>query len=134
MSAHSPFAREIAQREPLFGVDLAPEGQPPTCGIHWIARRLGATKCSDARLVRFLASLVAEEGFPPPLPHPARGGGIERGVAARSRWLRVAVEHWLGEFLPDACAATLDAAAHADAAREMDDAAAKLTVIDGGRS
>lgn len=104
------------------------DDEEPTIGFHWVKRRFGA-RCSDARFVEFLTNLIAECGFPKPLPHPRHGGGIERGVTDKSCWIRAAVFEWMADFLPPAIAQALDARAQEDAADEMDEAAARLQLV-----
>lgn len=103
-----------------------------TCTIWWIRARLGRRAYGDRRLVRFVALLIADEGFPPPLP-ALRGQRLDKSVTTASVWIRSAVEAWLADWLPPASAAALDAAACRQAAAEMDEAAATLRLIDGGR-
>lgn len=93
----------------------------PTCSLMWVRRVLGHRRAGDASLIRFVQLLIAEQGFPRPLPHYKQGGGLETGVTHKSEWLRAAVEAWLEDnFLPPAAAAMLDRAAHDSAAAEMD--------------
>lgn len=111
----------------------------PTCSFHRVTHLLGCSAHSDARACKFITALIADEGFPPPLPHHRHGGskggpGIERGVAPRSMWIRAAVLQWLEDSLTPAITAGLDAAARSAAASEMDAAASGLYLIDGGRS
>lgn len=115
----------------LIAPDLANEG---TVGIWYIRRRLGRTDYKDRRIVRLVSLLIAEKGFPPPLPC-LKGKRLMEEVTTHSEWLRPAVDAWLVDFLPPDNAMSVDRAAMADAAREMDEAAGNLglRVIAGGR-
>lgn len=109
-----------------FSIMLERHQGAPTCTIFWIKRVLGHRR-SDKSLVRFVALLIAEQGFPQPIPHLKHGGGLETGVALKSEWLRAAVESWLEDnFLPPSAAAMLDRAGADEAAAAMDAAAASL--------
>lgn len=109
-----------------FSIMLERHQGAPTCSIFWIRKVLGHRR-SDAALVRFLDLLIAEQGFPRPLPHYKHGGGLETGVALKSEWLRAAVESWLeNNFLPPSAAAMLDRAGEDEAAAAMDAAAFNL--------
>lgn len=100
-----------------------------TCTFQWIKSRMGCAGSggpSDDRFAAFLSNLIDQDGFPRPLPHARHGGGIERGVTHRSKWLRPGVLQWLTGYLPPAAAAALDAEALRTAAADMDDAAKAL--------
>lgn len=112
-----------------FAALLAPHGSEPTCDCRWIGRML-AHDGSDALLVAYIEELIAEAGFPPPLPHRKHGGGLSTGVHVdRSHWIRAGVVEWFGKFLPPAAAAALDEAAMDAAAEEMDAAAENLCTL-----
>lgn len=98
---------------------------PPTVGFYWVGRVLGH-RGSDTALADYLNLLIAQAGFPRPLPHRKHGGGLTSAVAARSEWLRPAVLAWLHDYLPPEAAALALAASEADAADQMDAAAANL--------
>lgn len=104
-----------------------------TCTIWQIRLMLGRGDYGDRRIVAYLTGLVADFGFPPPLPHEKRGRVIS-GVTISSRWLRNAVDAWIDDFLPPDAAAAIDRAAQAAAADEMDGAAFGLKLIRGGRA
>ena len=104
-----------------------------TVDIWYIRRRLGCTDYKDRRLVRYVGLLVREKGFPPPLPILV-GLTLEDGVTMKSRWLREGVDAWLEDFLPPDNAMSVDRAAMAAAASEMDAAAGNLRLIRGGRA
>lgn len=109
-----------------FSVMLARHEGAPTCSIYWIKRILGHRR-SDKALIRYVELLIAEQGFPQPLPHLKHGGGLETGVALKSEWLRAAVEAWLEDnFLPPSAAAMLERADEDEAAAAMDAAAFNL--------
>lgn len=110
---------------------LPADGDPPTCNLQWICRHLGHDS-SEAGQVAYIRGLIAEHGFPRPLPHLAHGSKVSLDIhATRSQWIRVAVEAWLADFLPPAGAAALDAAAMRAAAEDMDDMAGKLRLVGG---
>lgn len=104
----------------------------PTCNAHWICAQLGYTKKTDACRERYINRLIDDHGFPKPLPHEAHGGGISSEVnAKRSQWVRVAVERWLGDYLPPDSAAALEDDEAAAAAADMDAAAENLVFLFG---
>ncbi|WP_374414266.1 hypothetical protein [Novosphingobium colocasiae] len=121
MSLHSPSCL------------LDTSGGDPTVNILYIRRRLGALDYKASRLVRFVSLLVSERGFPPPLPRLI-GQQLTHDVTEKSHWLRHAVEAWLDDFLPPDSAMSIDRAAMAAAAAEMDAAAGNLRLIRGGRA
>ncbi|WP_310532536.1 hypothetical protein [Novosphingobium sp.] len=105
----------------------------PTCTLPWVRLQLGAQELTSGRLVRYVGLLIAERGFPPPLPNFSQRTGLSDEVTKDSRWIRSAVEAWLLDFLPPANAGAVDAAAMKAAAAEMDAAAGNLRLIQGGR-
>lgn len=108
---------------------LAPHDGTPTCNAHWIGKQLGHDG-SAATLEDYLETLIAEAGFPRPLPHRKHGGGLSFEVSyARSQWIRLGVVQWLEDFLPPPASAALEEKAFADAADEMDAAAQSLTLV-----
>ncbi|MED5545645.1 MAG: hypothetical protein VYD90_10365 [Pseudomonadota bacterium] len=104
-----------------------------TIGIIPIAQRLGRGDYKSRRLVRYMTALVREAGFPPPLPCLV-GQHLEHGVTMKSQWQRDAVDAWLDNFLPPDNALACDQAAKTAAAAEMDQAAAGLRLVVGGRA
>ena len=107
-----------------------------TCTIWWIRQALGRTDCSDARFVAYAQELVDGCGFPPPFPSKLKGQPLTRAVTAHSSFRRDAVQAWLDDYLPPACAARLDGEAMHAAAAALDARAAnlgQLTLINGGR-
>lgn len=108
--------------------------EAPTCTLSFIRRRLGRAGYSDRRMVTYVTLLIAERGFPQPLPS-MRKGALTSAVTQHSSWLRPAVETWLDNFLPPEAATALDRQAMAAAASEMDDAARSLGLLRvvGGR-
>ena len=105
---------------------LSRQTEQPTCTLYWICKQLGFHG-SDVRRVRYVSALIAERGFPAPLPHEKVGGGISDEVSAmRSQWLRIGVENWLGDYLPPGASAALTAAEASAAAADMDAAAHRL--------
>lgn len=101
-----------------------------TCTFHRIKAWMGCTgsesRVSDARFAEFLTELIGTSQFPKPLPSPRHGGGIERGVTPRSKWLKAGVLQWLSGYLPPDAADAIDTQALEQAARDMDAAAARL--------
>lgn len=103
-----------------------------TCNLWYIRRELGQLRLSDARMVGYVDALIADHAFPRPYPTPLKGGGICRTAHVRASWNRAAVDAWLAGWIPPEAAATIDAAALAAAATEMDAAATQLRLV-GGR-
>lgn len=117
MSVHSFQASYLGQPD-----------APRTCHLGYIRTALGRGGehgYGDKRMVTYVTLLVAECGFPKPLP-TLRRNRVTDAVTADSVWLRDAVDQWLEDRLPPDAAAGLDAAAKAAAAADMDDAAGKL--------
>lgn len=106
----------------------------PTCTLYYIRQRLGRRDFKEGRFIKYLGLLIAERGFPPPLPDMI-GPRLVDKVTHRSRWLRDAVDAWLEDFLPPDNAAQVDRAAQQAAAADMDAAAQNLglRLIAGGR-
>ena len=98
----------------------------PTRNIWQVARRLGVPGFGEDRLARYLAQLIADHGFPRPLPAPCKRR-VVAAVHANSQWVALAVDHWFDGFLPPDCHAALDARALDAAASQMDDAAQQLS-------
>jgi len=114
-----------------------PDADEPTCTLLWLRRQLGRQDLTPGRFVRMVEALIANSGFPPPLPSFSQSKGLVLEVNQRSCWIRVAVEAWLQDFLPPANACAIDAAAMREAASDLDAAAAnlgKLHLIQGGRA
>lgn len=108
----------------------------PSCTLWHVGHALGFSG-SPALLASYVQQLVDECGFPPPFPSRLKGRGITRAVTAHSTFRRDAVGAWLDDFLPPDCAAALDTAALAQAAADMDSAAAslgRLMLVQGGRA
>jgi len=116
----------------LFSHLLIPaDGDPPTCNLQWICHQLGHDG-SDGAKITYVQGLIAQHGFPRPLPHLAHGGKVSLDIhATRSQWIRTAVEAWLADFLPPTATAALDAAAQRAAAADMDNAALHLRLVGG---
>lgn len=104
----------------------------PTCSLWYIRRELGRHDYSDRRMVGYVTALIRELGFPPPLPSMVKKE-LTTSVTQHSHWLRSSVDAWLNDFLPPANAASVDRAAQAAAATEMDAAAHGLRLVRGGR-
>lgn len=101
---------------------------------------LGSTAERRA-LIRYVEALMAQRGFPHPLPSPARRRAgqplaLTDQVTARSHWLAYAVDAWLDNWMPAAAREAISRDAALAAAAEMDGAAAQLgglRLIAGGR-
>lgn len=102
----------------------------PTLRLHAVARMLGVEARSERFKAAYVARLIAEEGFPAPLPMLVRGT-LSRDIHPRkSCWPALAVRAWfLAQSPAHAVATVADAealeAAAASAAR-LDAAAADL--------
>lgn len=108
-----------------------------TCTLWWIRTALGRTDYSDGRFVAYVQDLVDQCGFPPPFPSKPKGKDMTMRVTPKSIFRRDAVQAWIDDFLPPACAARLDADALRLAADDLDSRAAqlgRLTLIEGGRA
>lgn len=103
-----------------------------TCTFGYVQGQLGQNTLSQRRMVEYLRKLIADHGFPPPLPAIVKGGALTREPHPSSRWLRTAVHAWLDGYIPPDCAATIDDQAFAAAALDMDAAATNLRLV-GGR-
>lgn len=103
-----------------------------TCTIWYVQRRLGRQDYQRARLLKLLDQLIAQMGFPPPLPQ-LRGGRLTTAVSLSSSWNRPAVDAWLDGQLPPDNGAAVDEQARQAAAADMDAAAANLRLVAGGR-
>lgn len=115
---------------------MKPAADEGTVGIIYLRRRLGQDDYKERRLVNYISKLVKECGFPPPLP-ALKGTRLVHEVNMGSKWIRAAVEAWLDDFLPPDNAMSMDRAAMAAAASDMDAAAANLgnlRVIAGGQA
>jgi hypothetical protein len=72
----------------------------PTLTMAAIARELGVERRSLRWQRDYVASLIAKENFPAPLPI-LKGGVLSRDIQpTRSRWLAAGVRAWLGDQLP----------------------------------
>lgn len=112
-----------------FSQLLVPNDDPPTCNLHWIGTRLGFDR-SPAALEQYVTCLIEQRGFPRPLPHLRHGGMIADYVSySRSRWIRLAVVNWLGDFFPPDLCTAIDDCAGQQAAAEMDRRAAHLALV-----
>jgi hypothetical protein len=113
-----------------------PQGDERTCTIHYIQGELGRRDYGPQRLISYVALLIADHGFPAPLPTLRRKRGVDRpvldaGVSTASRWHRRAVDQWIDDTLPPDAAAALDRTARLAAAAEMDGAACNLRLVRG---
>lgn len=106
-----------------------------TCTLTYIMQRLGQSHRSARWQLAYVAQLIDSEGFPPPLPLFVGSTGRGRMCHAprnASRWPTARVEEWFEGHAP----AMPDAAAQAEGAQDMDEAASRIgrrfRVIDGG--
>lgn len=127
------------------------DDDPPAVGMSFVQYQLGRQNYGARRLCSYVALLVRECGFPPPLPSlaqsrrdkgaaathaatPAIADALDHGVTMDSRWRRDAVECWLQDFTPPTAAAAIEARDRRTAAVEMDSAASALRLVRGGRA
>lgn len=133
-----PFTRTEARVSELLEIVGNPEAAAdlrPTVGLPFVMRELGARNMGLPRQITYAELLIAECGFPPPLPCLVGKKGAQtltRAVVRDSQWRRAPVEAWIFDQLPPASAAALDARAQAAAAHEMDAAAGGLKLFAGG--
>jgi hypothetical protein len=98
----------------------------PTWPMHTIARKLGVNRRSPRWQRDYIAALIANEGFPAPLPTMINKA-ISRDISpAHSRWIPAAVAAWLGGTLPPGTLAALESAEAREAADRLDARAADL--------
>jgi len=138
MLPHDPHAAGRAAIERQLDAlcpATVPADDEPTCNLWYIRRQLGRFEYGDRRMVSYVTRLIEQAAFPPPLPTlSTRSAELITAVTPHSRWLRVAVDAWLADFLPPAAQVAVDRAAQAAAAAAMDHAAGQLTLIRGGRA
>lgn len=118
---------------------------PPTYGVGDLVRRLGQEQHGTRpRSIHwqlgYIADLIANCGFPPPLPLRIRDreSGAHRltnDVQRASRWQRGAVDQWFEDQLPPGTGAG-DAAEQRAGEAIMDERARQLGLhmVDGGRA
>lgn len=109
----------------------AEDPEARTCSFGYVQHQLGCDHLSQRRMAAYLTSLIADHGFPRPLPAPVKGGKLTTAVHFSSKWHRAAVDAWIDGFIPPDQAATIDEQACALAAAEMDDAARNLRLVGG---
>jgi len=100
-----------------------------TCGIRYIKQRAGALRLGNTALVRYVAALVADSGFPEPFPLFVKGQGNTREVRLGSRWNVRAVDAWFDGQLPPDLACAISQQDMARAADTMDQRAANLRLV-----
>lgn len=118
---------------PLSDFSCAPSrnsagAKSETYTIWHVAKLVGCKHFGKERLLSYLTALIADHGFPRPLPAPVKKRAVA-DVHPESHWRAVAVDHWLDGYLPPACTAALDAHALEAAAASMDHAAANLRAV-----
>lgn len=111
---------------------IAEDPEARTCNFGYVQKQLGRDGLSQPRMVQYLRRLIADHGFPAPLPTIVKGGKTTKDVHPSSRWIRAAVIAWFDGYIPPDCAATIDDKAYAAAALSMDTAATNLRLV-GGR-
>lgn len=80
--------------------DLRPEASGGV-SLWYIATRAGVSGRSDNWILNYVRMLVANDGFPSPLPNYSLSRRRKlTGILYSSRWLRTAVDAWFDGFLP----------------------------------
>jgi hypothetical protein len=79
--------------------DLRP-AQQGGVSLWYIATRAGVSSRSDNWVLNYVRQLIANEGFPKPLPYFDLQGRKRPTIHNNSRWLRAAVDAWFDGFLP----------------------------------
>ncbi|BBC99118.1 hypothetical protein [Sphingobium sp. YG1] len=103
-----------------------PTPTEPTWALPAIARLLGVHMRSAKWQARYVEQLIANAGFPRPLPM-MKGEGLTHGILPRrSRWMPAGVTAWLGDQIPAEAAEALDSQAATEAADRLDAAAENL--------
>lgn len=103
-----------------------PTPTEPTWSLPAIARLLGVHMRSARWQARYVEQLIANAGFPRPLP-AMRGEQLVQDILPRwSRWMPAAVTAWLGDQIPAEAAEALDSEAAIQAADRLDAAADNL--------
>lgn len=109
-----------------------------TYGVRDIIRRLGQEHrpggglTSDNWRIRYVEDLIADSGFPQPVPFRDRAAKLTREVQPRSRWLVEAVDSWFDGLMPASAVEAKDRAAQTSAANDMDDRAMHLQLVKTG--
>ncbi|WP_068090936.1 hypothetical protein [Novosphingobium rosa] len=112
----------------------------PSCDLAYITRALGLPLMGSRALIARIDALIAQRGFPKPLPSMRRRrpgeatGQLTDEVTTRSTWLVAAVTAWLDNYMPPSAQAAVDAASIRAAAIEMDGNARRLKLVGGGRA
>jgi len=98
-------------------------------GLFYIAGRLGHRGRTERWLASYLEQLIANDGFPPPLPLYRGVGKLARKVdtiTGSTRWTRAGVDAWFDGFLPPALAVAADERAALEHAATLDARAAEM--------
>lgn len=85
-----------------------------TYDIGAITRRMGVDRRSRPWQVRYLTRLIAERGFPKPLPTMYGAAVTDEIKPTWSRWVREAVDAWFDGQLPPSALAAISAAERAE--------------------
>ena len=102
----------------------------PLYNIFSIAGLLGQRHRSLPYIRRYFDRLIADRGFPAPLPLLVNGGELASGAHKHSQWLGDAVDAWLAGQAPPPLAPSIDAARLAAAGNRLDANAARLRNMD----
>lgn len=94
-----------------------------TYGLGDNMRRLGQEHRSTRWQIAYLTLLIADEGFPAPLPL-AIGTGLTSEVKPRSRWAQDSVDRWFDDRTPPGTSEAVDRQAARQAGDIMDQRAA----------
>lgn len=96
-----------------------------TCGIFYVAGKLGEANRAPGYLCRTLDALIGEDGFPAPFPLH-RAGKLVKGAHRDSKWPLVAVDAWFDDRLPPSARAVIGMAERAEIDSRLSANAAKL--------
>lgn len=99
-----------------------------TYGLADNMRRLGQEHRSLRWQMAYATLLIAEQGFPAPLPL-ASGGNLTSDVKPRSRWPQDSVDRWFDDRTPPGTADAVDRQAAREAGDIMDNRAAAFAPL-----
>lgn len=111
----------------------APRTARPLYTIFAVAGLFGVRHRTPAWLCRYFDKLIAEQGFPAPLPQLVKGR-LYAGAHKNSQWMGDAVDAWLGTQAPPPLAPAINAAELAASGSRLDANAGNLRLIAGGRA
>lgn len=104
----------------------------PTVGLGYIMHHSGQEGHGLRWQLAYVEALIANDGFPVPLPLYRQGRPVA-GVKLASRWQRIAVDKWFEDRLPPEAAEAEDARERLAANDDMDAAAAAVAATVRGR-